>query len=188
MSRRASEDGQRRAGGGAVAVAARRGRCFDVVEAPTTTGRRCRSCAAVAIADCVALGCCPGARQGAARRGPPPQAEVSAAAPEAGARPRGGGGGGRRQRKGDNDGGGKRWRNGCGRGGASVAGGDVPRRALGLRPRLLLRGKRKPREKLAARPSAVIGAPMGESCLVFSAEIWCRTCRVDGTFDRKQIR
>jgi hypothetical protein len=59
MSRRASEDGQRRAGGGAVAVAARRGRCFDVVEAPTTTGRRCRSCAAVAIADCVALGCCP---------------------------------------------------------------------------------------------------------------------------------
>jgi hypothetical protein len=183
MSRRASEDGQRRAGGGAVAVAARRGRCFDVVEAPTTTGRRCRSCAAVAIADCVALGCCPCAVVSLLALA---LVKAPAAAPEAGARPRGGGG--RRQRKGDNDGGGKRWRNGCGRGGASVAGGDVPRRALGLRPRLLLRGKRKPREKLAARPSAVIGAPMGESCLVFSAEIWCRTCRVDGTFDRKQIR
>ncbi|KAL6848687.1 hypothetical protein ACP4OV_021270 [Aristida adscensionis] len=47
-------------GGGAVAVA-RRGRWFDD-EPPTTTaaaGWRCRSCAAVAIADCVALGCCP---------------------------------------------------------------------------------------------------------------------------------
>jgi hypothetical protein len=65
MSRRASEDGQRRAGAVAAAVCVTprgRGRCFDVVvdEAPTTTGRRrCRSCAAVAIADCVALGCCP---------------------------------------------------------------------------------------------------------------------------------
>ncbi|XP_062181479.1 uncharacterized protein LOC133885753 [Phragmites australis] len=54
-------------GGGAMAVP-RRGRWFDD-EPPTTTaaagaaagraGWRCRSCAAVAIADCVALGCCP---------------------------------------------------------------------------------------------------------------------------------
>ncbi|WVZ99652.1 hypothetical protein U9M48_044915 [Paspalum notatum var. saurae] len=38
--------------------APRRGRRFDE-EAPTTTTATCRSCAAVAIADCVALGCCP---------------------------------------------------------------------------------------------------------------------------------
>ncbi|GJM89785.1 hypothetical protein PR202_ga06005 [Eleusine coracana subsp. coracana] len=46
------------------AVAARRRRGLDVGgESPTTTTaaarRRCRSCAAFAIADCVALGCCP---------------------------------------------------------------------------------------------------------------------------------
>ncbi|KAJ1264147.1 hypothetical protein BS78_09G240500 [Paspalum vaginatum] len=37
--------------------APRRGRWFD--EEPPTTTAGCRSCAAVAIADCVALGCCP---------------------------------------------------------------------------------------------------------------------------------
>ncbi|TVU20277.1 hypothetical protein EJB05_36480, partial [Eragrostis curvula] len=59
-------DAQCRGGGSVVASgAARRGRCsffFDGDDEPpsTTAGRmRCRSCAAVAIADCVALGCCP---------------------------------------------------------------------------------------------------------------------------------
>ncbi|CAN6331954.1 unnamed protein product [Urochloa humidicola] len=54
--------------GGAVAVPPRRGRWLDeeptarTAKAAVTAGRaewRCRSCAAVAIADCVALGCCP---------------------------------------------------------------------------------------------------------------------------------
>ncbi|KAG2617436.1 hypothetical protein PVAP13_3NG180935 [Panicum virgatum] len=63
---RAAAAGQCRGGNSAVAAPPRRGRWFDE-EPPTTTtaaaagraGWRCRSCAAVAIADCVALGCCP---------------------------------------------------------------------------------------------------------------------------------
>ncbi|KAF8726734.1 hypothetical protein HU200_019204 [Digitaria exilis] len=64
QQRDASAAAQWRGGGGAVAVPPRRGRWFDE-ESPTTAaaagraGWRCRSCAAVAIADCVALGCCP---------------------------------------------------------------------------------------------------------------------------------
>ncbi|RLM97782.1 uncharacterized protein C2845_PM06G02620 [Panicum miliaceum] len=60
------EAAQCRGGNSAVAAPPRRGRWFDE-EPPTTTaaaaagraGWRCRSCAAAAIADCVALGCCP---------------------------------------------------------------------------------------------------------------------------------
>jgi hypothetical protein len=42
---------------GAVAPARRRFEAGRGEEEPTAAGCRCRSCAAVAVADCVALGC-----------------------------------------------------------------------------------------------------------------------------------